>query len=143
MSSEYLLLLLCLTGLLLSVGLFIHIQARVGFSAGLKELIRKRTFQVIVLILVNSSISYAIIYLSKLEAENSNRQNLENTIKSGSYVKYGNIEVGGEESFKAYCRIKELTYISYTSGDVGTAQDGSGIQRDYIWDSGKKNWEEY
>jgi hypothetical protein len=85
------------------------------------------------------------------DSDKSYEENLEamkkakgtSEIKQGENEKFGNIEVGGEKSFKAYCRSKGLTYISYTSGNVGTAKDGSGIQRDYIWDSDLNNWKEY
>ena len=67
MYKEYLLLTLLILGTLTIVGMFIHINARFGMRKAFLELINRKSFLAITVIIINTVISYSMIHFNELD----------------------------------------------------------------------------
>ena len=79
MNKEYILLSIILIGTLTIVGMFIHINARFGMRKAFLELINRKSFLAITVIIINTVISYAMIHFNELNklSQHNQSQNIQ------------------------------------------------------------------
>ncbi len=76
MNKEYILLAIIIIGTLTIIGMFIHINAKVGMRKSFLELINTKSFLAITVIIINTVISYAMIHFNNIDEPLKN-QNIQ------------------------------------------------------------------
>ena len=162
MNKEYILLSIIIIGTLTIVGMFIHINARFGMRKAFLELINRKSFLAITVIIINTVISYSMIHFNELdklsqpnqsqsiqkdkeEEQNKNQQNGgggipgENTTTETT-MKVGGTIIGTEVAFKQWLSGKNgYEFIKFANG-VGTCKNPSGVTEYYYWDNNQWNF---